>query len=447
MASAYDITPERAIELIVGAATLLPSELIPVAEAFDRVLAGDVASLVDRPAADDSALDGFACRVSDSLGASPATPVSLELIGTVSAGAPFDGELAAGQAVRIATGGLLPALGPNREQAATADDVLGVVGVEHAGPDQRGRVVLTRPASADAVRPRGQDLRAGTTYLRSGQRLGSAAVGLAAAMGQPRLEVRRKPRVLLLATGDEVVRPGEAVGPGRLHDANGVALSAAAGRAGCDVIDVLYVPDDRGALSEALTSHVRSAAPPDLMITSGGVSRGERDTVRDLMLEEGELAFWRVNVRPAGPTMFGRFLGVPLLGLPGNPVSSLVGFLLFGRAFIDTALGCTGPLPYFDRFEVALVGSFEPQVKTILHRAHLDVVEGELRARAFDNQSSGVLRSLVEADVLVVTPPRGPTGQGPAAATKKAAKKAAKNYAETIDGPRSASAIDLRKHL
>jgi len=422
----FDVSPERAIDLVRGAAPLLESQQVPVGEAAGRVLREAAASLVDRPAADDSALDGYACLVDDTIAASEENPVALELIGEVAAGRPFSGHLGRGQAVRIATGGLLP-------QAATHGmgvvSVVGVVGVEHAVAEGE-RVRLTRPASRGATRPRGQDLRAGEVYLEPGTRLTSAAAGLAAAMGHPTLSVSRRPRVVIVTTGDEVVPPGTPPRPGQLFDANAVTLSSAAERAGCEVVEVLYAPDDADGLRGVLTERCDAARPPDLILTSGGVSRGEHDVVRDVMLEDGELHFWRVSMRPAGPTMFGRYRGVALLCLPGNPVSALVGFLLFGRAFVDTAAGLGAPLPYYDRILVRLAGEFRPQAKTVMHRAHLNQVDGVLLASPFANQSSGVMRSLVEADALVISP-----GEGAAA------------------GPHSpvpegfAEALDLRLHL
>lgn len=412
----YDITPERAIELVSAAASAMPIERLEVAAAAGRVLRADLHSLVDRPAADDSALDGFACRVVDTLAASDESPVNLDLIGAVAAGTPYAGAVAPGQAVRIATGGLMP----------TGAD--GVIGVEHAEA-HRGTVMISRPASGGAVRSRGQDLLAGSRYLRSGARLDSAGIGLAAAMGHEMVPVSRRPRLVIITTGNEVVAPGHTPSLGQLYDANGSALAAAASRAGCDIVAIEYVPDDTRALGAALGNHREGELAVDLIVTSGGVSRGEHDVVRDVLLAEDDLAFWRVAVRPAGPTMFGHFQGVPVLGLPGNPVSSLVGFMLFGRAFVDGALCSSAPLPYFDRLPVRLSGDFSAQVKTVLHRAHLEVnAVGGIEARPFDNQSSGVLRSLVEADALVVTGPRG--------------------SAETLAGGSGiGSAIELRKHL
>src|SRR5690606_32241301 len=166
-----------------------------------------------------------------------------------------------------------------------------------------------------------------------------------------------------------------------------------------------------------------------VVVTSGGVSRGERDVVRDAMLGDGDLAFWRVAVRPGGPTMFGLYGGVPLLGLAGNPVSSLVGWLLFGRAFTDTWSGFDGLLPYFDRLTVRPAGPFRAERKTVLYRARLEEREGTLLAVPYQNQSSGVLRALVESDALVVVPGVGDGQAGPSST------------------PTSLSAIDLRRWL
>jgi molybdopterin molybdotransferase len=387
-----------------------------VEAAHGRVLLEDVRSRADRPTHDDSALDGFACRAADTASATVTDPVILELVGESVAGAPFAGHVARGQAVSVATGALVP------------EGVDAVIGVEHASVVD-GEVTVTRPADPKAVRPRAQDLRAGERYLRAGTRLSGAAVGLAAAMGHASVTVARRPRVAILTTGDEVVTSDRALTAGQVYDANGAGLAALVRAAGCEVTVLAHVPDDGGSLARVL-DRVASAMPaPDLIVTSGGVSRGERDVVRDAMLSTGQLHFWRVTVRPGGPTMFGRYAGVPLLGLAGNPVSSLVGWLLFGRAFTDTWSGCDSPLPYYDRLPVRPDGPFRAERKTVLYRARLERRDGILVAIQYENQSSGVLRALVESDALVVVPGVGNGDTG-------------------AEGTRSSlAAIDLRRWL
>lgn len=389
-------------------------ETVAVAQARGRVLLADVTSLADRPTGDDSALDGFACVAADTASATAGGPVRLLLLGASVAGKPYAGAVASGQAVAVATGALVP---------AGAD---AVIGVEHAQV-VHGVVHVSRPADPHAVRPRAQDLQAGETYLRAGTRLTAAGVGLAAAMGHATVSVARAPRVVILTTGDEVVAAGSPLAAGQVYDANGTALAALATAAGCEVTLLEHVRDDGAALAEVLERATTTSPAPDLVVTSGGVSRGERDVVRDAMLGAGDLAFWRVTIRPGGPTLFGDYRDVPLLGLAGNPVSSLVGWLVWGRAFTDTVTHHKGPLPYHDRIAVHLDGSFKPERKTVLYRARLHQKDGVTHATPYANQSSGVLRALVESDALVVVPGAGDTGSHETSTT--------------------ASAIDLRRWL
>lgn len=364
---------------------------MPLAAANGRVLAEDLASLHDRPEGDDSSLDGYALRQADVAAASETAPVALELIGEAQAGQPFDGRVEEHQAIRIATGALLP-------RGADA-----VVGIEHAA-EGGGRVTITAPAPSDGVRPRGQDLRASEVYLRSGRRLDAAGVALAAAMGHAEPLVARRPRVLVLVTGDELRPPGSPLAPGQLFDSNGPGLAALLTAAGADATLLPHVPDEVSTLAAAVQA-VLDGEGADLIVSSGGVSRGPRDVVRDLLLGGAELAFWRVLVRPAGPTMLARYRGVPWLGLPGNPVSSLVGCLLFGLPILRTATGDGAPFPFYRR-SLALAGSrFAAGHKQMLQRARLVRDGATLRVVAFENQSSGVLRSLSESDALVVVPP------------------------------------------
>jgi len=304
-----------------------------------------------------------------------------------------DGTVGARQAVRIATGAVVP---------AGAD---AVVGVENAVPSAEGeRVLLDAPASPEAVRRRARDLATGHTYLTRGRVLDAATVGLAAAMGHAEVTVARRPRVALLLTGDELVAPGADLARGEVYDANGPALAALTAASGAELAAVQHVRDDDGAL-EAAIERLTEPGGIDLVVTSGGVSRGERDVVRDLMARRGELTFWRVMVRPGGPTMFGHVAGVPVLGLPGNPVSSIVTFMLFARAYLDTALGRSAPLPYSDRRPAVADGVFVAGAKEMLHRASLVTRGPTLHVAPFDDQSSAVLRSLSESTALVVTPP------------------------------------------
>lgn len=387
----FDLSLEEAIALCAAAARPTGTERVLLSAAHGRVLAEDLASLRDRPEGDDSSLDGYALNRADVAHATPSAAVVLELIGEAQAGRPFAGSVASGQAVRIATGGLMP------------DGTDAVVGVEHAD-DDGASVRVTAAAAPDGVRPRGQDLRASEVYLRAGRRLDAASLALAAAMGHARPLVARRPRVVVVATGDELRPPGAALTPGQLYESNAHGLAALLTMGGADVSLLPQVADDAvelaGAVQEAL-----GTGGADLIVSSGGVSRGPRDVVRDLLSGGGELVFWRVLVRPAGPTMLARYRGVPWLGLPGNPVSSLVGCLLFALPILQTASGDSAPYPFHLRARAAVGSRFAAGHKQMLQRARLVRDGVTLRVTRFENQSSGVLRSLVESDALVVVPP------------------------------------------
>jgi molybdopterin molybdotransferase len=421
-----DVSVADAIRMVVAAAPAPQAERLAVAAAFGRVLLEDVLSLVDHPNADDSALDGYACRFEDTRDASAERPVRLRLRADAPAGKPWGGRLDPGEAVRIGTGGVVPdgadaivGVEDTRLEPASSPANGGSLDTgsatrstydrtpeplaEAADPFESEHVfvLVHAPAHRDAVRPRAQDLREGETYLRRGARLNSAAVGLVVAMGHDTVRVARRPRVAIVTTGDEVVEPGKPLRRGQVYGSNGIAVAAMARAAGAEVVSLQHAHDDVTELEQALTA----AGDVDLLVTSGGVSMGARDVVRDLMLEAGEVAFWKVRVRPGGPTLFGRYRGVPLLGLPGNPVSSMVTFLLFGRPFLDTAGGVDAMPPYHQRVRATALTPFRaPASKEVLARARLAEDRAGRTVHGLANQSSGVLRSMAEANALVLTP-------------------------------------------
>ncbi len=392
MANQQNVSVAEAIAMTTSAAPAPVAETVLLADALGRVLLADLASLADHPNADDSALDGFACRVDDTLTASTERPVRLRLRADALAGRPWQGRIGAGEAVRIATGGVVP-------EGANA-----VVAVEDSRLEADGDgdvVVVLAPAQPGAVRPAAQDLRSGNVYLRRGRVLDAGALGLAAAMGHASVPVARRPRVALVTTGDEVVAPGEALDRGEVYGANGESVGAMVRAAGAEVVTVRHVKDDVAALAAALAE----VGEVDLLVTSGAVSMGPRDIVRDLMQRHGEIVFWKVRVRPGGPTLFGRYRGVPLLGLPGNPVSSMVTFLLFGRPFLDAASGADVVAPYYRRVHATATTRFAAAPsKEVLARAHLVDAETGREATGYANQSSGVLRSMAEANALALVP-------------------------------------------
>lgn len=365
------------------------AEHVPLLGAAGRTLAADLTSPVDHPSADNSALDGYACRAADTLGAGRDAPVTLRLVGDIPAGSTFAGEVGPGEAVGIYTGASVP---------RGADAIAGVEHTEAAADT----VKLFRPADPGDIRPRGQDLRRGEVYLTRGQRLTEAAVGIAAAMGYAQVPVTKRPRVGILATGDEIVEPGVPIRDGQVYNSNAYALAALVTAAGGEAVPLPNVQDDLEALRTSL-----STLQLDLLLTSGGVSMGRYDFVRDLLLGHGTVHFWKVAMKPGGPVMFGRYGDLSVLGLPGNPVSSLVVFRLLGEAFLAAALGSSEKVPY-DKRTPAVAGSpFKGSgFKETFARATLSFdAAGRYVATSTGNQSSGVLRSLLLADALAVVPP------------------------------------------
>ena len=390
------LTVAEALDTIKQHAPTLPLERVALRDAQGRTLAEDLTSPVNHPSLDNSALDGYACRAADTSGATPDTPVTLRVVGDVPAGSVFYGEVGPGEAVAIYTGAPIP-------KGADA-----IIGVEHTKVRDE-RVELSRPANKGDIRPKAQDLRRGEVYLRKGQRLTEAAVGIAAAMGYAEVPVVKRPRIGILATGDELAEPGEPLREGQVYNSNAYALAALVATAGGEAVRLPNAKDDLALLEASL------AGPQlDLLLTSGGVSMGRYDFVRDLLFEKGTVYFWKVAMKPGGPVLFGRYGTLPLLGLPGNPVSSLVVFKLLGEAFLAAALGSTEPIPYQQRRPAYAATPFRGAgFKETFARVTLsNDADGRTVATSTGNQSSGVLRSLLLADALAVVPPHADIGVG-----------------------------------
>ena len=383
---------EEALERVKAAFGPLPAEQVSVADALGRVLADDVEARVTQPPAAVSAMDGYAVRAADV--AEP--PVVLRTIGEAPAGGVYEGTVGPGEAVRIFTGGPVP---------DGADAI--VIQEDTESQDDRVTVRVSAP-EGNYIRPAGLDFSAGVVGLRAGRRLTPRDVGLAAAMNVPWLAVRRKPRVALLATGDEIVRPGDPLGPHQIVSSNTLALAALVTEAGATPIDLGIARDNE----DSLRRMAAAAAGADLLVTSGGASVGERDLVQQVLGKVGlELDFWRIAMRPGKPLMFGRIGATPLLGVPGNPVSALVCGLLFLRPAIGVMLGVEDEQP---AAETAVLGCDldandrrQDYLRARLERGP----EGELVAIPFPRQDSSMLSTLVAAGCLVVRPPQAPPGK------------------------------------
>ncbi|HWG85049.1 MAG TPA: gephyrin-like molybdotransferase Glp [Deinococcales bacterium] len=388
-----DVSLEEAVSLLAEALPRPTRDEVSLDDALGRVLAADLASRADHPSLDDSALDGYAVRAADTAGASGDAPRRLRVVAEVPAGSPWGGTVREGEAARIFTGAPVP---------AGAD---GIVAVEHTR-EEGGDVLVLRPARPE-IRARGQDLRAGEVYLRRGTRLAPAHVALAAAMGHARLPVLERPRLAVLATGDELLQPGTDLPPGGVYDSNSYGLVALARAAGAEARRLDGVADDLPALRDAL----ESAGDAHLVLTSGGVSMGARDFVRHLLEREGEVRFWRVRLKPGGPPLLGSWRGRTVFGVPGNPVSAMVVFTVIVRPALHAAWGISGA-PYEKVLATAATPFRGAGAKVALQRGTLAAQGSGWTVSAHANQSSGVLRSLSESNALVVVPPGSEVAPG-----------------------------------
>ena len=387
---------EASAHMLAGVGAL-GEEAIELRDALGRVLARDVVSPVSLPLWDNASMDGFAARAADVRGASEERPVTLRVVETIAAGQRGTRVVGSGEAARIMTGAPLP---PGADCVVRVEDTSSSADVVEIRDD--------RDAGAN-VRSAGEDVRAGTIVVRAGTTLGAAHVGVLASVGCARPVVHRRPRVAILATGDELVpldEFSEVLAGRRIVSSNSYSLEAAVRAAGGEAIAIGIAPDDPAKLA----AHLRRADGCDLILTSGGVSVGDFDYTRSVVTElGGSLSLWRVRMRPGAPIGFGRLFGVPWLGLPGNPVSALVTFELFGRPLLRTLAGSGRP----HRRTVSVVLDEEIALRAplthFLRCVLADGDDGALHARLTGAQSSGMLTSMSSADALLIVPPEPAT--------------------------------------
>jgi molybdopterin molybdotransferase len=359
------------------------SESVPVRSALGRVLAADIVPAINVPAHDNSAMDGYAVRAEDL----QAGEAALEEVGSAFAGRGFAGRVERGQCVRVMTGAVMP---------QGADTVV----IQEVVRREGDRLMV--PAGQKPrqnVRYAGEDLRAGVPVLRTGQRLRPAELGLIASLGMGEVRVKRRLRVAFFSTGDELASLGAALKEGEVYDSNRYTLHAMLERLGVEISDLGVVRDDRAQLEAAF---VRAARGADVIVTTGGVSVGEADFIRELTGKLGEVLFWKIAMRPGRPMAFGKIGDAYLFGLPGNPVAVMVTFYQFVR---DALLHLSGRT---DDYALPLlkVPASQPLRKvpgrTEYQRGVLFRDGGEWKVRATGQQGSGVLRSMSEANCFIV---------------------------------------------
>ena len=388
------MTLEEALQRLLGAVHPLPAtESLSTFDALGRVLAADVRSALDVPPADNTSMDGYALRSADVAFSGAVLPVSQRIPAGV-VGTP----LQPGTAARVFTGAQVP---------AGADAVVMQESCEARGSDVQ---INTVPEPGQWVRRRGEDVQSGSVVLGAGLRLTPQALGLAASVGAARLTVSQRPRVALFSTGDELVMPGEPLKPGAIYNSSRFTLSGLVRALGCDCIDLGIVPDDLDATRAALRE---AAARSDLIVTSGGVSVGEEDHLRPAVRAEGRIDLWQIAIKPGKPLAFGEVrrgdgTAAHYIGLPGNPVSSFVTFLLAVRPVLLKLQGATELQPRGWPMRADFDWPRPDRRREFLrvrrnHQGGLDL---------YPNQSSGVLTSVVWADGVIDNPANQPIAAG-----------------------------------
>jgi len=371
-----DLLPfSAALYQLLAGVDPLPAETLPLDACAGRVLAEPVTARLTQPPFDAAAMDGYAIRWAD-------LRLPWRVVGESAAGHGWAGNLGPGEAVRIFTGAPLP---PGAEVIVVQEEV--------ARADDMARLVGEGPPRIGAhIRPAGQDFAAGNGLIAAGVRLAAAHLGLAAAGGYRALPVVRRPRVTLIATGDELVLPGEIPGPGQIVSSNPAMLSALLRSAGADVHDPGLIPDNRAALAAALQD-----AEADLIITIGGASVGDHDLVIPVLRELGAtLDFWKIALRPGKPLLAGRLDGTRVLGLPGNPVSAFVTALLFAVPLVSRMAGRTDALP------MVTLPLATPLPANGARRDHLRARRTPAGAEPFARQDSALLSLLASAELLII---------------------------------------------
>lgn len=397
MTHSSELTPiHQARKALLAEFDPLNKELVPLDQSLGRVLAEPIVSRIDLPIFANSSMDGFAVRSADVQTASKGTPVRLQVVADIPAGSISEIQIEIGQAARIMTGAALPS---GADAVVRLEDT--DIGVRAAGTIAPEQVEIHYPAPpGENVRPKGQDVRVGETVLNPRQRLRAQDVGVLAMLGLPEIPLYRRPKVGLMSPGDELLPLGAPLEDGKIYESNSYVLEALIAQNGGQVHRMGIVPDELDAVRHTLQQAVEAGV--DLFLSTGGVSVGAFDYVRAVLEQDGELTLWRVNMRPGKPLAFGCFQDVPYFGLPGNPVSAYVGFQVFVRPALHKMTG----LPEEPRLirKVELAESIRSDGRESYMRVIANLEHGKWVARLTGHQGSGNLRSLVNANALLIIP-------------------------------------------
>jgi molybdopterin molybdotransferase len=386
-------TVEDALEIVLKDIQPLNHETVDLMAAVRRVLAVDVTASDDLPPFDNSAMDGYAVKAEDVAGASREKPIVLTVVEDIPAGTAPQQKLQNGQAARIMTGAPMPQGADTIVPVEQTDDT-------RRRPDAPSHIAIYQASTAgDYVRPVGEDVQRGQVVLQQGRRLRPADLGVLAGLGYATVNVVRRPRVAIISTGDELLMPNQPLAPGKIRDSNSYTLAALTQEYGGDPIRLGITRDSEQAVEAQLNAALQHNA--DLILSSAGVSVGAFDVVKLVLEKMGAINFWKVNMRPGKPLTFGHVQGVPFLGLPGNPVSSMVSFEVFARPVIRKMLGQDWALDT----QTVLVGEeLTSDGRMTFVRVNIIREDGERVAYSTGTQSSGAISSMVKADGLLIIP-------------------------------------------
>ena len=390
------LSVEQARTRILSQFQSVKTETIPLTESANRILAVDIRAEDDLPLFNNSSMDGFALRASDSSNAAPASPVTLRVVADIPAGTSPTISLAPGEAARIMTGAQLP---------EGADAVVPVEDTDFNNRDPGSiapnEVRISKSINSGGnVRPRGMDVRSGDVVLHKAQPINPQSAGILAMLGFSKVEVYKRPRVALFSSGDELLEVHAPLEPGKIRDSNSYMLAALIESTRAEVLRLGVAKDTRDSITNLIEQAVQHNA--DLIISSAGVSVGAYDYVKEVVESNGALDFWRVNMRPGKPLAFGNYKNIPFIGLPGNPVSAFVGFEVFVRETIGRMSGISDGSRHSIRVrceEEILSDGRESYLRAVIHEQ-----DGVYIARLTGHQGSGNLLSLVQADALLIIP-------------------------------------------
>ena len=390
------ISVQEAQTRILSTINTTNSENEPIERSLNRILAENLKSGMDIPSSDLSSMDGFAVRFVDIQNAGPESPVTLNIVADIPAGSHSEVKLHQGQAARIMTGAVLPYGG---DTVIPFEQIMGLDNPNQVNPPTN-IIINSEIFSGANIRVRGEDINKETLLFTKNHMLRPSDIGILAMMGHQSIKVYSKPRIGIFSTGDELVEPGNALQSGNIYESNSFMLSTLAEKFGAHPLRLGKANDTALEIKIVLDQLIEMKV--DMILSSGGVSVGTHDVVRQVIMEKGNVEFWKVNIKPGKPLLFGNYQGIPFFGLPGNPVSSYISFLVFTLPAIRKSLG----LPPFERktIKAVLEHSIQSDGRESYLRVKLRKMNGQYSAKYSSHQGSANLLSLVQSDALLIIP-------------------------------------------